>query len=201
MDGCYNYVDSMYCRVNQQPPRHNLISQSQGQGCQALPAFSTINDRIKIVQIVAQTLRERGRDDLFSGSAESAVEQLSDPHFFDFKPYHDSIPARYASNMRKRGVDVCKPQSRPATTGEPGTTPIVSKKDQKIDIKFGFKDTCNEDDRTFDTVLRNLLVCFQAQPAEGQRSGVLEPPKQKRKVNQNSHSKVAKIMLFKESMT
>ena len=107
------------------------------------------------------------------------MEQLSDPHFFDFKSYQDSILALYARNMRKRGIDVCKPQSRPAATGEPDAAPpIVSNKDQKIDIKFGFKNTCNEDDRTFDTVLRNLLVCFQAQQsAEDQRPGVLDPPK------------------------
>ena len=72
-----------------------------------MPAFNTINNRIKIIQIVTETLQACNPLEVCKAT-ESAAEPTAQPEFFNFKPYKDSTLVSYARNMQKRGVDLLK---------------------------------------------------------------------------------------------
>ena len=109
---------------------------------------------MQVAQTVVHALQE---SDILAKRQESSDTFPSTT--FKFKQYEDNIFASYARRLTKKQAILIK---RSAEITSVDSAAVKSKKHEKINVKFKFNDTCDLNERTFEAVLRNLLVCFQA---------------------------------------
>lgn len=115
---------------------------------------------MQVVQSVIKVLREK--DILTQPEVPKVVPQLPQ---FKFKQYEDSIFASYARAVSKKNPILVKRKNPEISCEDDDTSKRnmdASKKHEKFNVKFKFNDTFDVNERSFEVVLRNLLVCFQA---------------------------------------
>ena len=127
---------------------------------------------------------------------------------FGFEDYRDKIQASFIRNQsKKRSLLVKRKNSESDFIEE---IPVINKVarrdaasiDSNFKVSFKIKNELDMNDRSFEMILCNMHVGMRSQDGPDEVQTQIESSRKlKRKINQNSSSKIAKIVTFKRHMT